>query len=718
LTTNFPAQIDSFAIHVPQEIITSTSINNIQDSCVAIEVFCKSLDQLLHNHINQISSAHLASSIGLDGLINGTTNVFAALQNIDSEIKTHIALATGAHAATAISITPIPSLGGTNVQIALANLQAQFNTLSTIESSSNIPNTLVLRDLSGNFAAGTITAALSGNVTGNVTGNVSGSAGSFTNPLVGDVTGTQGATVVSTVGTSTAANVHNAELLANAATNLNTASTIVKRDASGNFTAGTITAALAGNATTSSTATNVAQGALLGIDGYVVGTESVQILENKTIISDFPGSKILLFTSVVTEQEELIYNSSSPSAHQLEVRQQAVSLITVVNQPLAQITVPDGSFFSNVVGVTDGVQFLTPPSTSIGYSKVISIAGNILQLDNVSVLVNTNCVLINTIKANPLFYVGYDGYVYASQLTVSNGTFNNINLDENVAITGTLSVTGLTTLNSGLMVTSGGINISGSSTLGALTTGNIATSGSLTTTGDIVSGGAISSVGALTIGGNATFDQNVLVTGNEVVDGYLNVVSNGTFGGAIVVGGSIYSSAGVFTDGPLTAAYPSVFESDLEVDGNLHVKQNTQLDGYLNVNLPSTFGNDITVSGNLLVIGSITSATTSFLMTGGQTLVAITGLSFSATVRSAFIQYTIYRSYTSPTTELASVGDLRVVSKNSPQSWQLDDTYAGDNVGVTFSINSSGQVLYTSSIIAGTQASFKMTFRIVSTFNV
>jgi hypothetical protein len=42
--------------------------------------------------------------------------------------------------------------------------------------SANTANTLVLRDGSGNFSAGTITAAL----TGNVTGNVSGSSGSCT----------------------------------------------------------------------------------------------------------------------------------------------------------------------------------------------------------------------------------------------------------------------------------------------------------------------------------------------------------------------------------------------------------------------------------------------------------------------------------------------------------------------------------------------------------
>jgi hypothetical protein len=48
------------------------------------------------------------------------------------------------------------------------------------------------------------------------------------------------------VGGSTAANVNAAELLANAATDSNVASSIVKRTAGGNFTAGTITAALTG----------------------------------------------------------------------------------------------------------------------------------------------------------------------------------------------------------------------------------------------------------------------------------------------------------------------------------------------------------------------------------------------------------------------------------------------------------------------------------------
>ena len=41
-------------------------------------------------------------------------------------------------------------------------------------TSANTANTVVKRDANGNFAAGTVTAALTGNVTGNLTGNVTG----------------------------------------------------------------------------------------------------------------------------------------------------------------------------------------------------------------------------------------------------------------------------------------------------------------------------------------------------------------------------------------------------------------------------------------------------------------------------------------------------------------------------------------------------------------
>jgi len=83
---------------------------------------------------------------------------------------------------------------------------------------------------------------LTGIIHGNGSALTNVGATTFSGSLTGDVTGTQAATVVSTVGGVTAANVASGANAANAATNLNTASTIVKRDASGNFSAGTITA--------------------------------------------------------------------------------------------------------------------------------------------------------------------------------------------------------------------------------------------------------------------------------------------------------------------------------------------------------------------------------------------------------------------------------------------------------------------------------------------
>jgi hypothetical protein len=73
--------------------------------------------------------------------------------------------------------------------------------------------------------------------------------------LTGDVTGTQAATVVSNVGGQSASNVATATALANGAGATNTPNALVRRDASGNFSAGTITASLNGNATTATTAT-------------------------------------------------------------------------------------------------------------------------------------------------------------------------------------------------------------------------------------------------------------------------------------------------------------------------------------------------------------------------------------------------------------------------------------------------------------------------------
>ena len=149
----------------------------------------------------------------------------------------------------------------TEAAAASANSVAAANITGTIAGPQITSGAIGSTQLASNLTlGGTTTGTFSGGLTGNVTGNVTGSAVSFSGVLAGDVLGPQSATVVSTVGSSTAANIHTAELTTNAATNANTPSTIVRRDASGNFSAGTITATLAaGSVGTAQLAANAVQ---------------------------------------------------------------------------------------------------------------------------------------------------------------------------------------------------------------------------------------------------------------------------------------------------------------------------------------------------------------------------------------------------------------------------------------------------------------------------
>ena len=115
-------------------------------------------------------------------------------------------------------------------------------------TSANTASKVVARDASGNFSAGTITATLNGNAsTATTASNVNN--GTLTMNVSG--TGLSGSQTF-TANQSSAATF----TVTSNATSANTASTIVARDASGNFSAGTITATLSGNASTATSATS------------------------------------------------------------------------------------------------------------------------------------------------------------------------------------------------------------------------------------------------------------------------------------------------------------------------------------------------------------------------------------------------------------------------------------------------------------------------------
>jgi hypothetical protein len=156
-------------------------------------------------------------------------------------------------------------------------------TVTSNATSANTASTIVARDASGNFTAGTITAALNGNAsTATTAANVNN--GTLTLNVSG--TGLSGSQTF-TANQSSAATF----TVTSNATNANTASTIVARDGSGNFSAGTITAALTGNA---STATALSSGQSnwmgTGVIGNVVGLMAWKEYGNNHVIFDASDS--------------------------------------------------------------------------------------------------------------------------------------------------------------------------------------------------------------------------------------------------------------------------------------------------------------------------------------------------------------------------------------------------------------------------------------------
>jgi len=272
----------------------------------------------LTNGGNVFIGAHAGDGSGLSNLPPVTIGAFTGA--LDGDV-------TGTQTGTVVA-----RVGGTNAAVIAAGANA-----ANSATSSNAPDSIVRRDASGNFSAGTITGIFSGtgpglaglnagnlsagtladgrlsaNVpllngsqtfsgvntfagatrltnVGNVfigahAGDGSGlsnlppvSVSSFTGVLNGDVTGRQTATVVAQVGGASAASVATGVGLANSAAANNLPGTLVRRDTSGNFSAGIINGTFSG--------THVGDGS---------GLTNISMAAGALLVSDSPQDSALV----------------------------------------------------------------------------------------------------------------------------------------------------------------------------------------------------------------------------------------------------------------------------------------------------------------------------------------------------------------------------------------------------------------------------------------
>lgn len=120
----------------------------------------------------------------------------------------------------------------------------------------------------------------------------------------------------------------------------------------------------------------------------------------------------------------------------------------------------------------------------------------------------------------------------------------------------------------------------------------------------------------------------------------------------------------------------------------------------------------VEVANTVVSVGDI-AATTFTLANNISSAASVTGLTFDiSTILSSTITYTVYR--TTDSNEVTERGVILLAYKPTANTFELAQYHVGD-AGVEFTVNSSGQFLYTSSNIAGTNYAGTLKFSAKST---
>jgi hypothetical protein len=489
-----------------------------------------------------VTNTMLAGSIAtskITGLATSATTDTTSATNITSGTLPSARLSgsyTGITAVGTLTAGSIPSSMITGLSSSATTDTANASNISsgtlanarTTATNLNTASAIVARDASGNFTAGTITAALTGNVTG-TSGSTTGNAATVTNGIyttdTGSVTNTMLAgsiadTKLSTI--STAGKVSNS---ATTATNLNTASAIVARDASGNFTAGTITATLTGNVTGNVTGntTGTHTGAVVGNASTATTLATARTISG----TSFDGSaNITLTTAGITEATNLYFTDARA------VSANASAIATAKSEAISTAA-------SDATSKANAAQAAAIAAVTNGAGAAFD---TLLEIQN---LMATDAELSSAIAA-------ISNVPSATKLQTAR-TIQGVSFDGTAAITvvtaGTgISVSGTAVTNTGILSISGTAPVSASTTSGATT---ISMAAATSAVNGYMTSTYAAKLDGIAAGATNVTNNNQLTNGN----GYYSSGSTPSFGatstGALTVTGAITAT------GDMTAYYSS-----------------------------------------------------------------------------------------------------------------------------------------------------------------
>ena len=406
------------------------------------------------------------------------------------------------------------------------------NTLLNLAGNTTTTKKFLTQTGTGAVSAAPAWGTISGS---DVSGNISGSAGSVANALT-----------LGTYLTGTSFNGSAAVTATVDATSANTASKVVARDVSGNFSAGTITAALTGNASTATAATNIAGGAANQIP-YNTAAATTTYIAAPTVGSTYLNwtGSAFAWSAISVPNSLTINNGGAGGASGSTFNGSAaltISYNTVGASPLA------GSSSLTTTGtVTSGTWSASFGAVS-GANLTSLTAGNLsgtipsAVLGNSTAYVGTTAVALNRASAN-------QALTGISSITLPGATSGTAQITPNAvagtgtvltlpATTGTLALTSdITTVNNGtLTLAVAGTGLSGSQTF----TANQASAATFTVTSNATNANTASTIVARDASGNFTAG-----TITAALTGTASTATNVAGG----VAGAVHYQSGVGTTG-------------------------------------------------------------------------------------------------------------------------------------------------------------------------
>ena len=428
--------------------------------------------------------------------------------------------------------------------------------------------------------------------------------------------------------------------MVNAATNNNTISTLVKRDATGNFSAGAITASLIGNASTATTLetartingisfngganiTTITQGTGVTIAGTLISIgQIVDTVSNVTFNQVTAGLFVGDVTGVASSATK--WNT----ARNLSLTGDATATLTAVDGTaavsaavvLATVNTNVGTFGSTtaVPIITVNAKGLITSVTTASTSSSLNIAGttgtDILTM-GVDTLTFTGGIGVTTaVTDNTVtFNIGQ------AAATTSNVTFNQVTAQTFV---GTL--TGTSSFASG-WATARNLSLTGDATAtlsGVDGTAAVSAAVTLATVNSNVGsfGGSIS-VPVITVNGKglvtsvttANITPTINIAGTTGTDAVIVGVDTLTFTGGTGVTTAVSENAVTFNIGQAVATNSNVTFNDVTVSGTLNSNDITGA----NISIAG----DANITGNLTVQGTTTTVNSTTVAIGDKNIV-------------------------------------------------------------------------------------------------